>query len=132
MSSGMIGFPEDKRFVLLEHKKDSPFVWFQSVDHGSLAFVLIDPLLFKPDYEIQIGPEDMVALEVENGGEGIQGVQPWAIVNISKGEPREITANLLGPIVFNLQKKLAKQVILYHQPYSHRFPIPLTKDVKSP
>ena len=102
------------------------------MDHGSLAFVLIDPFLIKPDYELQMSPEDYAMLVLEKGEEGLQGIQPMAIVNISKGEPRLITANLLGPVVINLKKKLAKQVILDHQNYSHRFPIPLAKDDKSP
>jgi flagellar assembly factor FliW len=132
MPSGIIGFPDDKRYVLLEHKKGSSFLWFQSVDNGSLAFVLIDPFLFKPDYEIQLNPEDIVGLGLENGSEGIEGVQPLVIVNILKTEPRKMTANLLGPIVLNLRKKLARQVILHHQRYSHRFPIPQVKEEKDP
>jgi flagellar assembly factor FliW len=132
MPTGIIGFPDDKRYILLEHKKGSIFLWFQSVDHASLAFVLIDPLLFKPDYEVHLNPDDTAALGLGNGNEGIEGIQPLAIVNILKTEPREITANLLGPIVLNLRKKLARQVILDHQRYSHRFPIPQVKEEKVP
>jgi flagellar assembly factor FliW len=130
--SGILGFPEDKRYILFNHQDGSPFLWFQSIDHGGLAFVLIDPFLFKPDYEVQLSPEDCSVLELENGNEGLQGIQPLSIVNISRGEPKVITANLLGPVVFNLKKRLAKQVILDQKNYSHRFPIPLAKDEKSP
>ncbi|MEI9479546.1 MAG: flagellar assembly protein FliW, partial [Deltaproteobacteria bacterium] len=27
--SGLFGFPESKRYTLLDHKKGSPFVWLQ-------------------------------------------------------------------------------------------------------
>ena len=64
LPSGLFGFPDDKRYTLLEHKKGSPFVWLQSVDKGALAFVLIDPLLVTPDYEMQINPEDMKELQL--------------------------------------------------------------------
>ena len=129
MPSGMIGFPEEKRYTLLEHRKGSPFLWFQSVDNGSLAFVLIDPLIFKPDYEFEIVPEDTAALELGNASEGIQTL---VVVNISNGSSMEITANLLAPIVFNVSHRRAKQIVLYQSQYSHRHPIPLNREEKTP
>jgi flagellar assembly factor FliW len=129
MPSGIIGFPNDRKYVLLEQKKGSPFMWLQSVDNGALAFVLIDPLLFKPDYKVEIGPEDAEDLELQNGG---NEARIMVIVNILKrgedGKPTAITANLLGPIVINPEKRLAKQVVLYDGQYSHRHPIPLAKN----
>ena len=122
--SGLIGFPRQRRYILLEHKKGSPFVWFQSVDEPSLAFVLIDPLLFKSDYEIQVSTEDRRALELSDSCEGIQAM---VIVNITSGNSLEITANLLGPLLINVPKKLAKQVVLYQSSYSTRTPFPMVK-----
>jgi flagellar assembly factor FliW len=127
--NGIVGFPDDRKYILLEQKKGSPFIWLQSVANGALAFVLIDPLLFKPDYKVEIGPEDAEDLGLKNGG---NEAQIMAIVNIlnrgEDGKPIAITANLLGPIVINPQKRLAKQVVLYGGQYSHRHPIPFTKN----
>jgi flagellar assembly factor FliW len=39
----------------------------------------------------------------------------------------EVTANLLGPVVMNTTKKLAKQVILHQSSYPARFPVPTVK-----
>ena len=129
MPSGIIGFPDQRKYVLLEQKKGSPFMWLQSVDNGALAFVLIDPVLFKPDYKVEIGTGDAEDLGLKNGGDE---AQIMAIVNIlnrgEDGKPTAITANLLGPIVINPQKRLAKQVVLYDGQYSHRYPIPLAKN----
>ena len=130
--SGILGFPRDKRYFLFNHQEGSPFWWFQSLDHGALAFVLIDPFLIKQDYELEMSPEDSAMLQLENGERGLQGVQPMALVSISRGDPRVITANLLGPVVINFNRRVAKQVVLDRQDYSHRFPVPLTKDEKSP
>jgi flagellar assembly factor FliW len=121
---GLIGFPGQKRYVLLEHKKGSPFVWFQAVDEEDLAFLLIDPLLCKPDYEFRISPEDRRALELPDSCEGMQTL---VIVNIAPGDSMEITANLLGPVVMNVKKKLARQIVLYQSSYLTRFPIPIVK-----
>lgn len=46
------------------------------------------------------------------------------IGNIVPGEPIRITASLLGPVPVNAKKTLAKEVGLYHSPYSTRVPIP--------
>ena len=119
--SGLIGFPDKRKYTLLEHKKGSPFLWLQSVEDGALAFVLIDPLLLKPDYELQISPEDMKSLDLTEAPDGIQTL---VIVNITPGEKLELTANLLGPIVINVRKKLAKQIVLPDGQYSLRHPIP--------
>ena len=122
--SGLIGFPNQRRYIFVEHRKGSPFVWFQSVDDEDLAFVLIDPLLFQPDYEIKISPEDRSALELSDSCEGLQTM---VIVTIKTGEKAEVTANLLGPLLINSHKKLARQIILYQFPYSTRTPIPAVK-----
>ncbi len=120
--SGVIGFPNHKRFILFEHKKGSPFFWLQSVDDEELAFVLSDPLLFKSDYEVRVGPEDRKGLELS---ESCNGLQTFVIVNITPGQPAEITANLLGPLFINPQSRLARQVVLYQYSYSTRTPIPV-------
>jgi flagellar assembly factor FliW len=90
-----------------------------------LAFLLLDPLLCKPDYEFLISPEDRKALELPDSCEGMQTL---VIVNIAPGDSMEITANLLGPVVMNVKKRLARQIVLYQSPYSTRFPIPTVKE----
>jgi flagellar assembly factor FliW len=45
-------------------------------------------------------------------------------VNITSANPVQITANLLGPIIFNILKKLAKQIIVYQGEYSTQAPFP--------
>jgi flagellar assembly factor FliW len=121
---GLIGFPEPKRYALLPHGEGSPFVWLQSIDQPSLAFVLIDPFLVKADYEAEVSQEDTRTLELNGGASDLRIL---SIVNISKGEPKAVTANLLGPIVFNSGKRLAKQVVLDGRIHSHRFPVAMAE-----
>ncbi len=122
LENGMIGFPDEKRFVLLRHHEESPFFWFQSVEKEDLAFVLTDPFWFQPDYDIEISQEDAESLGLRSPSEGIQTL---VVVNIhSSNGTSEITANLLGPIIINLRNRLAKQIVLYRTPYSHRHPLP--------
>jgi flagellar assembly factor FliW len=119
--SGMIGFPDYTRYALLDHQEGSPFLWFQSIENGSLAFVLIDPLLFKPDYQVEIGREDMEELGLTNGCKPMHSL---VVINVTRGNGARLTANLLGPVVLNVEKRLAKQVALTHPDYAIRHPIP--------
>ncbi len=129
MPHGMIGFIEEKKFVLRRHAENSPFLWFQSLRTETLAFVLIDPFLFEPTYQIQITDEDRRDLEW-NGAE--EGIQALVVVNFSnKDQVFKVTANLLAPILINTKKRLAKQVILYESQYSYRYPLPLKTQTDS-
>ena len=42
---GIPGFPDYKNiYLFLMRKTNSPFCWLQSIDDGSIAFALINPL----------------------------------------------------------------------------------------
>jgi len=47
---GLLGFPEQKDYILFEHKPGSPFLWLQSATVPELAFVVTDPFLIKQDF----------------------------------------------------------------------------------
>ena len=51
MPSGLIGFSEDRRFVIREDEAAKPFLWLQSVDNDALAFVMIEPHFSFSNYE---------------------------------------------------------------------------------
>ena len=105
---GMIGFPDMKSYVLMEHKPGSPFMWLQSTESPDLAFVLMNPQLIQSDYLQGMSPKDRSALAGENGGNPLV----FAVVTIPPGEPRKMTANLLGPVVIDVPKRTGRQVIL--------------------
>jgi flagellar assembly factor FliW len=112
---GLIGFPELKRYVLLDHDKDSPFKWFQALEDGAIAFVLIDPLLFKPDYVAEVTDNELTELEVQAEEDLVISV----IVTVPSN-PQNMTANLKAPLIFNLKNRRGKQVILNTSQYTTR------------
>jgi flagellar assembly factor FliW len=122
LPEGIIGFPGLTRFIIFRHKEGSPFLWLQSLEEGDLAFVLMDPLLLLPDYELNITPEDTAVLGMESPD---NSVQAWAVVNIGRQEPPEITANLLAPVVVNPGARLGKQIVMLDRPYAIRHPVPM-------
>lgn len=115
LPAGLIGFPELKEFVLLDHDKDSPFKWFQSIDDGTIAFVLINPLLFKADYEVEVTEAEIADLTLESEDDAVISV----IVTMPTN-PQLMTANLKAPLIFNLKNRRGKQIILTSNTYTPR------------
>ena len=114
---GIIGFHSLKRFVLLG-KQSRLVMWLQAVDNPKIAFIMINPFLFEPDYNPQLAQEDMNFLKVNTASE----LHILAIVVVPE-DPQKMTANLLGPVVINTREKVGKQVILLEGNYSVKHPI---------
>ena len=106
--SGLLGFSEQQRYVILDHDTEAPFKWLQSVDEPGLAFVILDPVIFHPDYHIDI-PADALA---EIKGEETEDLALAMILTIPSDDPGRITANLRGPLVISHKTKLGKQLVL--------------------
>ena len=111
---GILGFPECRRYALIQTATDPVFFWLQSVDDPSVAFVVCDPLAFVPDYAVPIRADDVEALELHD----LTDCQVLVIVNKVDGL---LTANLLGPLVVGAHSLLAKQLVLSDKRYSTRY-----------
>ncbi|MDF0666432.1 MAG: flagellar assembly protein FliW [Nitrospira sp.] len=106
--SGLLGFPEQQRYVMLDHDTDAPFKWLQSVEESTLAFVIMDPALFHPGYQVDV-PTDAWAEIRAREREDLALV---VILTIPSDDPGRITANLRGPLVISHKTKLGKQLVL--------------------
>ncbi len=115
LPAGLIGFPELKRYVLLDHDKDSPFKWLQSLDDGVIAFVLINPLLFKPDYTVEVSEAEVSDLDIKSEEDAI-----ISVIITMPSNPQNMTANLKAPLIFNLKNRRGKQIILNSSVYTTR------------
>ena len=119
MPSGMLGFPDKKKFIILQHQENSPFFWYQSVDDPTLAFVITNPFLFKPDYEIDL--EGALKEMSWNGDGKNDNLEIYIVVNIPKGLPHKMTGNLIGPILINNKVHQAVQIVISDSLYTHKF-----------
>ena len=113
MPEGMLGFSEIKRYVLIQHRDGSPFLWYQAVDEPNLAFVVVDAFTFFPDYEVVMSSEDVEVLNCSQPGD-----LAVFLVVVIPDNPEEMTANLRGPLVINVENKVARQVVLTDEKYS--------------
>ena len=104
--SGLLGFESFKDYVLLDAERQ-PFYWLQSVDVEQIAFVLINPFLFRPDYEMNIDNDELLPIGITDPGKALI----FSIVTIpADGSP--MTANLQGPLIINRDNKLGLQAVL--------------------
>ena len=115
MPSGLIGFSEDRRFVIREDEAAKPFLWLQSVDNDALAFVMIEPHFSFSNYELELTKETLKKLKAEK----TEDLSVFVLVTMAKSM-EDVTVNLQGPLVFNLEKKLGLQFIIPEGKYSTR------------
>jgi len=118
LPAGMLGFEHCKRFVLLEDKEGSAVRWMQSVDDPAVAFIVINPFDFFPEYELELTDEQAASLDLEDPADSIT----FTTVTVARDEGR-ITANLLGPIVINSRTLTGRQIVLEDDRYGTKHTI---------
>lgn len=119
---GLLGFGHLRRYAILKDPEEDPFLWLQSVDVADLAFVIVDPFIFFPGYEIQVKTSELEAIQLED----IAKANVLAIVTVPEN-PMELTANLRGPLIVNTEARLGKQFVLIDDRYFTKHP--LLKDI---
>jgi len=109
----ILGFERFRLFILVESEEMAPFIWLQSLEDTELAFLLINPTLFFPDYCIEVNPKEVEDIGVIDGSE----VETYVIVTAPEN-PIEMTANLQGPVIVNTFTRQSKQLALVNSRYS--------------
>ena len=74
-----------------------------------------------PEYKPEMSSGVRKELQMSPG----QDMELMVILTIPPGKPQEMTANLLGPVVLNAEKRLAKQVVLDPKKHDPCWPVPL-------
>ena len=115
---GLLGFHEFHRYILLKEPDQDPFLWMQSLEDPTLAFVVVNPFLFFPGYEIQVKPHELATIQLDD----VSKATVLTIITIPEN-PMDLTANLRGPIVINSEKNLAKQLVLIDDRYHTKHPL---------
>jgi len=115
---GLLGFNTLSKYILLKDPEQEPFLWMQSVENADLAFVVVDPFIFFPGYEIQVKAQELAGIELKD----VSKANILTILTVPE-DPMKLTANLRGPIVINPDKSLAKQIVLIDDRYHTRHPL---------
>lgn len=110
---GLLGFNMFRRYTLIKDPDQEPFLWLQSLEEPDLAFVVVNPYLFFPGYDIQVKAQELAPLKIKNVAE----CDVVTIVTIPPDQPMDLTTNLRGPLVVNVTEKLGRQVVLIDDRY---------------
>jgi len=103
---GLFGFENLRDYLLLDAERQ-PFYWLQSVDMEDVAFILVNPFLFRPDYEVNISNEELSDIGIHSPEKALI----FSIVTIPSDE-NPMTANLQGPLIINRDNRTGKQAVL--------------------
>jgi flagellar assembly factor FliW len=102
---GLFGFEELHEFALLDATQP-PFYWLQSVQRVEVAFVLIPPEFFRPDYAPDVDAAELAEIGITEP----EDMLVFSIVTIPPSAQR-MTANLQGPLILNRRTHVGRQCI---------------------
>ena len=112
---GLLGFSSQKRYVVLEHAPGSPLKWLQSVDDGSLAFIITDPLYFVPTYRVTARKSELELIDP------VEEQLVLSVIMTVPENPQDMSANLMAPLIFNMANRTAMQYVLTKQKYPVKY-----------
>ncbi len=104
---GIYGFESMKEFYVIEY--DEIFKCLQSKEDKNTAFIIINPYYFKKDYVLDIDEDDYEEIGLIGEKDIRENLDLYVIVTIPAVDPKNMTANLLGPIIINSKNHIGKQ-----------------------
>ncbi|WP_138753698.1 flagellar assembly protein FliW [Paenibacillus sinopodophylli] len=116
-SGGMPGFKKYRCFTIVVIE-ESPFQYLQSVEDGSLAFIIASPFDFFQEYEFDLPDQLKETMNLHSK----EQIQVYNIVNV-QGELDAATINLAAPIIINTTDLTGMQYILPNGGYSIHQPL---------
>ena len=111
---GLPAFEDETEFVIVPYDSESPYLFMQSLKSPDLAFLITSPFLFFPDYEFELDDENQKELGIESQ----EDMQIYTLITIPNGQIKDMTTNLMAPVVLNQKNMQAKQVVLDKSRYT--------------
>jgi flagellar assembly factor FliW len=101
------GFPEHRRFALVQLDDDGVLCQLRSLEDPGLRFLVMSPVSFFPDYAPEVADDVVHDLRIESSEDVI------VLLVLNAGDSlATTTANLMAPVVVNTANLRARQVIL--------------------
>jgi flagellar assembly factor FliW len=119
-SEGLPGFESESKFLLVEQPQYHPLVFLQSAQTPALSLPALPVRVIEREYEPHICASDLELLGLSGQPRIGEDIVVLALIAVHEENP---TANLLAPVVVNLQTRAAAQCIDPDMRYSHRHPL---------
>ncbi|HZL87483.1 MAG TPA: flagellar assembly protein FliW [Pirellulaceae bacterium] len=112
---GLIGFEDQRHWVLLADEQNESLGWLQSVRSSHVALPVVSPRRFAADYQVRIVKSQLLRLELEQTHQAF-------VLNVINRHDEQFTVNLKAPVIINLDRRLGRQVVtLDEQPIALPF-----------
>ncbi|AFL74998.1 flagellar assembly protein FliW [Thiocystis violascens] len=110
---GIPGFESQTSYSLFHSDTESGRVyWMESRDCPEVTFTLVDPTLYGLNYVLDLTDEEQTLLQAESSDDVAVFLMLWKRdTDAQDGQPG-LNANLGGPILINVKKRLGMQKIL--------------------
>ncbi len=112
----ILGFDDCRQYLLMESESIFPTFWLQSINDPNLAFPVISPFSVDESYSIDLEALDLDDIRLKSIDDALVLTLMVVPQTISS-----IRTNLRAPIIYNPEKKVAKQLILYDEKYPIHF-----------
>ena len=101
---GIIGFPQQRHWVLLREGESQTLGWLQSINDPELALSVVTPQAYVPGYVLKFRREEIASLPWTARDEAVA----LAVVSLNE---EKLTINLKAPILVNLNRCIGCQLL---------------------
>jgi flagellar assembly factor FliW len=101
---GLIGFETCRHWVILPDDANPDVAWLQSVSQGQVALPIMSPRKLAIDYRVNVSRRQLTPISMHASD------RVFIMTVISK-TGRTLTTNLRSPLVINMTRRLACQVV---------------------
>ncbi|WP_100405456.1 flagellar assembly protein FliW [Bacillus solitudinis] len=109
---GIPAFEEETHYVLLPFDAETPFFVLQSIKTVEVAFIVVNPFQFVPEYQVKLPDSTIEQLAIEKEEE----VATFVMLTV-RDPFNETTANLQAPVIINALKQKGKQLLMSDSSY---------------
>ncbi|PIE90586.1 MAG: flagellar assembly protein FliW [Acidobacteria bacterium] len=108
---GIPGIRGVNKFLILDMEDNPSFKWLQACEPPYLTMMMVDPIIIDEKYQVLLDDGQMNDLDLEDPNDAFY----MALVVIPE-QPKDMTANLLAPVVFNFKAMKGMQVMINGSP----------------
>ncbi len=101
---GLIGFETCRHWVILPDSVNPDVAWLQSVSQGQVALPIMSPRKLASEYKVNVSRRQLTPISMHSSD------RVFVLTIISK-TGKTLTTNLRSPIIINMTRRLACQVV---------------------
>ena len=105
--SPMPGFPDERRYALVQLDDEGTLCALRSLEREGLEFLVVPPVTFFPSYAPEVDAQVVAELGIEQAADALLLVVVHAGADLAS-----TTVNLRAPLVVGLASRRAVQVVL--------------------